>query len=424
MVSDRTAGNPLSAESLRTFMAASIPKTQAPQLKNAVEAVALAVHAGFIAVGFKLVGLGEDHRIDASADAHNPQSLPTEWNASSSYAFRYTHSQSSMEYLIKVNRLGGKAVVLGLAVGDDKTASFEVVVKDYLSESAIPVELPEGTSTEDAVSKLKDLFISDGRLNDLSALLKISIIQKLAPSLQKEGYEETRSNNQEDNREQPRGGQRGEPREPRQPPNNDPEPARPNPYHDPLHAPPRYGQPPLPEPIPGFEDEYEINRPPRGGLLGNPLPGGYGNADLYPPGLGPHDPLRPHFGGGGGLPRPGGGGMHPTFDDPLFGGGGGPGGYDPRAPPERVMTQSGPMTRCAITEEVLEEVREGLEAGLAEVSVDLAAGLIIHSADLGTMTSYSDARTRAAASYRDQEKCVLMRDNVLLRQEGKMYYER
>jgi len=62
----------------------------------------------------------------------------------------------------------------------------------------------------------------------------------------------------------------------------------------------------------------------------NPL--NIGENDLYPPGLGPHDPLRPGFGpgfgpggglaGGGG----GGGGMHPTFDDPLFGGVGGGGG--------------------------------------------------------------------------------------------------
>ena len=52
-----------------------------------------------------------------------------------------------------------------------------------------------------------------------------------------------------------------------------------------------------------------------------------GERDLYPPGLGPHDPLR--IGGGGGY-GPGGGGMHPTFDDPLFGGGGGVGGYDSR----------------------------------------------------------------------------------------------
>lgn len=67
-----------------------------------------------------------------------------------------------------------------------------------------------------------------------------------------------------------------------------------------------------------------MNRPTRGGFGGERRPLNIGERDLYPPGLGPHDPLR---GGGFG---PGGGGMHPTFDDPMFGGrgGGGAGGYD------------------------------------------------------------------------------------------------
>jgi hypothetical protein len=63
MVQDHTTGNPLSAASLALFMATSLPKGEGPQLKNATEAVALAVHAGMIAVGFRLVGLGEDERI-------------------------------------------------------------------------------------------------------------------------------------------------------------------------------------------------------------------------------------------------------------------------------------------------------------------------------------------------------------------------
>lgn len=349
-----TTGNPLSAGSLALFMATSLPKRAEP-LKNAYEAVALAVHAGMIAVGFRLIGLGEDHRIgrfgasrmsnamlttytEAHADATDPQPLPTEWNGSSSYAFRYAHSQSAMEYLIKVNRLGGKAVVMGLAVGDDKTTNFDVAVKDYISESSLPLSLGEDISTEDASRKLQDVFISAGRLNDLGALLKISVIQKLAPSLQKEGYEESQTQSNDNARDPP---QRGEPREPRRPPENEPEPARPYPFDDPLRAPPRGGNRPLPEPIPGFEDEYEINRP-RPGLRDDRFPAGIGHDDLYPPGLGPHDPLRPHLGGG--LPRPGGmgGGMHPTFDDPLFGGRRGQGGYDPMAPPGSRYDPIGP----------------------------------------------------------------------------------
>jgi hypothetical protein len=125
------------------------------------------------------------------ADAEDPRSLPAEWNASNTYAFRYAHAQSSMEYLIKVNRLGTKSVVYGLAVGADKTTHFDVTTNDYLSPSNLPLTVSEDTSTEDAAKKLQDLFISAGRLNDLGALFKISIIQKLAPGLHKQDAEES-----------------------------------------------------------------------------------------------------------------------------------------------------------------------------------------------------------------------------------------
>lgn len=61
-----TTGNPLSAASLSTLMVTSIPKDADPGIKNPYEAVALAAHAGFIAVGFRLIGLGEEHKIGES----------------------------------------------------------------------------------------------------------------------------------------------------------------------------------------------------------------------------------------------------------------------------------------------------------------------------------------------------------------------
>lgn len=64
MTTSGVIGNPLSAGSLATFMAASVPHENG-SIKNAFEAIALAVHAGMIAVGFKLKGLGEDHSIGA-----------------------------------------------------------------------------------------------------------------------------------------------------------------------------------------------------------------------------------------------------------------------------------------------------------------------------------------------------------------------
>lgn len=79
--------------------------------------------------------------------------------------------------------------------------------------------------------------------------------------------------------------------------------------------------------------------------LGGRSPFNIGYDDLNPQGLGPNDPLRGSFvGGGGALPRPGiGGGMHPTFDDPMFGGRGGQTGlYDPTAPPGARYDPLGP----------------------------------------------------------------------------------
>ena len=106
--------------------------------------------------------------------------------------------------------------------------------------------------------------------------------------------------------------------------------AQPRPFNDPLAAEPRRPYPAGDFPPPGFEDEYEINRPLRPGIGGGVRrPLNIGERDLYPPGLGPHDPLR----GGGfgpGSSGIGGGGMHPTFDDPMFGGGGGEGGFGGR----------------------------------------------------------------------------------------------
>ena len=236
-----------------------------------------------------------------------------------------------MEYLVKVNRLGTKAVIMGVGLGDDKTASFEIKASDYISEGSIE----EATLSSEKLSALRNVFISNGRIADLASLFKLSIIQKLAPGINKAGYEESASTT-----EQPR--RHEETRPPDRDPLRDdgPPPARPYPFDDPL-AVPRRPHPPGDFPPPGFEDEYELNRPPRGmptGPGGQPF-GNIGDRDLYPPGLGPYDPLRIGPGGGG---FQGGGGMHPTFDDPLFGGRGGRRQYDPRAPPGARYDPVGP----------------------------------------------------------------------------------
>lgn len=63
MVQQNASGSPLAAGSLATFMTTSLPRAVSPQIRNPYEAIALAVHAGMVAVRFKLKGLGEEHRI-------------------------------------------------------------------------------------------------------------------------------------------------------------------------------------------------------------------------------------------------------------------------------------------------------------------------------------------------------------------------
>ncbi|KAI9713494.1 MAG: hypothetical protein M1820_000876 [Bogoriella megaspora] len=369
--SSSPGGNPLSAGSLSSFMATSLPRDQDPQLKNPYEAVALAVHAGMLSVGFRLVGLGEDHKIEAHSDAEKPQPLPAQWNASSTYSFRYAHSQSSMEYLVKVNRLGSKTVIMGMGLGDDKPYTFDVIAKDFISESSFPsTPLPPSASLEEATEPLRNIFISPGRLTDLGSLLRIALIQKLIPSLHKEGYEEDSTSNQTTSQSSTTTNQRNDdqppgrlPRPPTHDPLHDdpllPHPAQPHPLHDdPLRLPPRRPIPAGDFPPPDFEDEHQILRGPRrGGGPGGMFPpgGNIGEQDLYPPGLGPHDPIR--GGVGPGLGGIGGGGMHPTFDDPLFAGrrgggsgafGGGGGAAPPGARYDPVGPGDAPMDRGRI----------------------------------------------------------------------------
>ncbi|KAJ5227550.1 uncharacterized protein N7469_007556 [Penicillium citrinum] len=333
----------LSSENILDLAVKALGEGQ-PSLKTSYEAVALIGHACMVAVGFRLVGLGEEHNLSGflisttlssrfaessltilDSSTESP-ALPAEWNTNDAFSFRYAHEQSSMQFLLKVSRLGNNAVVNALALGDDRTSSFDLSVKDYISGSAVPL-----SATENITNALRDVFISSARLNDLIALFKINVIQRLAPGLYKEGYEDT----SRQTRIRPEEGPRHDPLR------DGPQPARPYPFDDPLASGPRMPNPPDFDP-PGFEDEFEIHRPPRGyppGLGGGRSPYNIGDRDLYPPGMGPHDPLRGPMGPGFGS----GGGMHPTFDDPLFGGpGGGSGVYDPRAPPGARYDPVGP----------------------------------------------------------------------------------
>ncbi|KAK6853200.1 PI31 proteasome regulator [Apiospora arundinis] len=337
--------NPLSPSTLLQGMAEALP-TRAQgdttsYLSSSHDALALFVHACMASLGFRLMGFDESKTDEAKCRDLAPR-LPENWNASfNNCTFVYAHSQSALRFVLKVDRMGGKAEIRGLAIEDDRIARVELTSKDFISNGALPVRIaltPDSTEDRsDLPQKLQAVFINEARITDLASLIKVNIIQKLLPSLQKEGYEESADDRaaREDAEEAGR-------RPPRQPvmPDPMPQPAQPNPYGDPVNPPPRHPMPAGDFPPPGFDDELDINRPPRGFHPATSPFGNLGADDLNPPGLGPGDPLRPSFGG---LPRPGGGhrGMHPTFEDI---GGGGLGGepYDPQAPPGARFDPLGP----------------------------------------------------------------------------------
>jgi hypothetical protein len=73
-----------------------------------------------------------------------------------------------MQYVVKVDRLGGKAEIRGIGLGDERIARFEITAKDYISSASLPIRitLKDGGEEDrsDLESKLKDVFISPSRI--------------------------------------------------------------------------------------------------------------------------------------------------------------------------------------------------------------------------------------------------------------------
>jgi hypothetical protein len=95
--------------------------------------------------------------------------LPSQWNNSlSSHGFVYAHTQSSMQFVLHIDRLGSKIEVRGLGTGAERIARFDITARDYISSSALPLRInitADGTEDRSDLSKkLKTLFISEERI--------------------------------------------------------------------------------------------------------------------------------------------------------------------------------------------------------------------------------------------------------------------
>ncbi|EXK25070.1 hypothetical protein FOMG_18238 [Fusarium oxysporum f. sp. melonis 26406] len=322
------------------------PSDDSSDLVSSYEAIALLIHSYSDALGFKLQDFGEDKKLPAECESLAPR-LPPQWNSGlGSYSFLYSYKQSAMALSIRVNPMGKKVEIQGLVVGDDNICRFERSIGEVVKSDKLPIRITIKDNEEDRsdlAEKLRGLFTSEQAIAGMFPFLDAFLYYIILITLHSEGYVEpakAQANARSERSAQVAQG-------PNRPCHGDPilnsymlpPPAIPRPE---MARPRRH---PVGDfPPPGFEDEYEMNRPPRSGLqMPGRSPYNIGHDDLNPPSLGPHDPLRDSLTGG--LPQPGAGsGMHPAFDDPLFGGQGGNGssGFDPQVPPGARWDPTGP----------------------------------------------------------------------------------
>lgn len=176
---------PLSVGSILAGMAEALPTHPAgddsSDLASSYEAIALLIHAYLAALGFKLYGFDEDKnlrklsfsqpvkpasntRVLAECEALAPR-LPPQWNSGfGSLSFVYTHKQSSMKFVVRVDRMGGKVEIRGLAVGDENIHRFERSVRDVVQSSGLPVRITVNDGEEnrsDLAEKLRGVFVSE-----------------------------------------------------------------------------------------------------------------------------------------------------------------------------------------------------------------------------------------------------------------------
>ena len=360
-----------------------------PQLRLPSDALSAMIHTIMTRLDFRLAGLSEDDLLpqpssdessSSSSDATSTNKLPAEWNSKGPdhYSFRYKHHQSSLDYLVKIVKLGNKAVIYGIVMQGSNTSTMEIPLSDYLSPSFFPY--PHAKKEGERDEPLVNGFIGSSRLKDLVIAYKTQILQTLVPGLRKDGYTEESSSNTGDGRNNPSSSSSStqpnrlnQPRRPFAGDEDDPtypsQPSFRNPLTigdrdldplggSPLAMPPRFGgggssaPPPL---FPGgdtgggmlvgpghpmFRDRFRPNHPEAGptGLPPGAVPPGARFDPIYPSGGGPFGPDGNYPDVGGARPQGGRGGpasgepdwdelAPPRGENPFGGGRGGRGGF-------------------------------------------------------------------------------------------------
>lgn len=176
----------LSATAMLQGMADALPThikgDDSSDLAGSYEVIGLLVHAYLAAIGFKLCGFNEDSNLCmclsspqslgsctdfslAEAESLAPR-LPPQWNNGyGSIRFVYAHKQSSMKFVINIDKIGTKVEIRGLALGDENIHRFEKKIGDVVQSRSLPIRITmtEGGEEDrgDLAGKLGKVFSSD-----------------------------------------------------------------------------------------------------------------------------------------------------------------------------------------------------------------------------------------------------------------------
>lgn len=200
-VQDAMSANILDAYSLLSRLPSLLPP-DGGELSSPTDALAALLHTAMSLLDFKLIAVDDNSPSTATEGTSNV--LPAHWksHAPGSYTIKYRHDQSSLQFLLKVAKLAGRTTVNALASEvristpkfppckcsnvsqTDKIASFDVKTADFSSEAFFPLTPTIGRP-------LVHGFISSARVTDFVNMFKVQIVQKIIPSLRKEGYEDS-----------------------------------------------------------------------------------------------------------------------------------------------------------------------------------------------------------------------------------------
>ncbi|KAF8974339.1 PI31 proteasome regulator N-terminal-domain-containing protein [Flammula alnicola] len=162
----------------------SLLPTESKSLTSPQDGIAALIHTALTTLAFRLTAIDES----STSRSQIPSNvLPAGWNNNGPghYAFKYKHDQSSLEFVIKLSKLGTRTVINAIALESDKVATLDISTDDFTSPSFYPHVL----DASDA-APLVHGFISSNRVSDLISQFKLKIVQKLVPGLQKPGYTE------------------------------------------------------------------------------------------------------------------------------------------------------------------------------------------------------------------------------------------